>query len=226
MLFQLLLSFYLTTAVANANSSENSSVILECPFGWVAKGQAWYTQKIEGDQWDSSQPAHVGQTSYITSILLGERADYNPKKYVICLICEYDSSKANLEYQRWIEVCGTQTNFIRTEKTHFEIQICSFSYDYKTFITYENTMNWCQHQTVCAIKVFLKMNNLYDALQLTSPVLCSGTFDINSFFFAFLLSIFCTKVFQIKHKWSFWKAQSSTYRVCQEFGLTKKVAYF
>jgi len=176
MLIKLLLSFYSFTDVANAtvNSSETSSVILECPFGWIAKGQAWYAPQREGDQWDSSEPAHVVQTSYITSLHLGEINGYNPKKYVICLICEYDSSRANWEYQRWIEVCGSQTNFIRTEKTHFEIQICSHSNTYNKFNNYGNTMNWCQHQTVCAIKVFLKMNNLYNALQLTSSMFCSG----------------------------------------------------
>ncbi len=176
MLIKFILSSCLFTAVAIAsvNSSENSFVILECPYGWVANGQAWYAPKNERERWYSSEPAHVGQNSYTTSLHLGERFDYSPKKYVICLFCEYDSSSLNWEYQRWIEVCGSQTNFIRTEKTHFEIQICSHSNTYNKFNNYGNTMNWCQHQTVCAIKVFLKMNNLYNALQLTSSMFCSG----------------------------------------------------
>jgi hypothetical protein len=184
---KVLFYFYLISAVSNAaKSAEKDVVILECPYGWIASGQAWYAPKKDGDQWDSTQPAHVGQTLYTTSFHLQGRDIYFPDKYAICLICEYNSAiyhpdKTRLYFpghsQRWVEVCAYRSSFMRTEKLKFEKQICEVIYDGQGkahFYTFENTLIWCRSQPVCAVEVNLSMTYLHDALRTTSFVSCSG----------------------------------------------------
>ena len=149
------LYFFSTVLNATANSPENSFVILECPFGWIAIGQAWYAPQREGDQWLTNLPAFVGQTRYTTTLHLQARHIYFPNKYAICLICEHDSAmyhpdKSRMylskQSQRWVEVCGSQSSFMRTDKIVFEMQICEVINDGQGkpyFYTYEYTLNWC-----------------------------------------------------------------------------------
>jgi len=107
-------------------------VTLECPFGWIAIGQAWYAPQREGELRDPKLPAHVGQTLYTTTFHNPSKNAYCPNKYAICLICEYDSAifhpdKSRIflpnQSQRWVEVCESQSSFMRTGKTIFEKQI-------------------------------------------------------------------------------------------------------
>jgi len=179
--------FYFISAVLNAaKSAEQDLVILECPYGWIASGQAWYAPKKDGDQWDSTQSTHVGQTLYTTLLHKQATNIYFPDKYAICLICEYNSAiyhpDKTRQYlpgqsQRWVEVCAYRSSLMRREKLKFEKQICKVINDGQGkahFYTFENTLIWCRSQPVCAVEVNLSITYLYDALRTTSFVYCSG----------------------------------------------------
>ena len=160
--------------------------ILGCPFGWKASGQAWYAPKYEKDDFTNYPEAFAAVTSYSSSFQSQSQSQngyhYFPEEYNLCLICESDLYSLLYpgltwkKHQRWIEVCVTNFTRLRTKQLKYEQQTCSLSNVQHTethFFTYENTLNWCRFQPVCAINVSLSFNFLYDALRLTSPILCS-----------------------------------------------------
>jgi hypothetical protein len=156
--------------------------ILGCPFGWKASSQAWYAPKHEKEAWTNYQPAAAAETYYSSSFHQQNQNGYFPKEYNFCLICEsdlYSSLHPDLtwkKHERWIEVCVTNSTRLSAKQLKYEQQTCSLSNDQHgetRFYTYENTLNWCRFQPVCAINVSLSFNVLFNALREASPILCS-----------------------------------------------------
>ena len=120
-------------------SQESEAVILLCPRGWLATGQAWYAPPPQWDPWRSGVYNALVGPEY-NHLLRSENENYRPKNYSICLLCQRDSLYQNLP-QNWIEICITKhLGFFRKGKIHFEKQSCENALAYNKFN--DETMYW------------------------------------------------------------------------------------